>query len=135
MTYSIQYRSAIFYTSEQQLELANEYKQSEEARTGETVYTDIEPFTRFYVGEDYHQKYYLKWTPDVAKDLYAIYPDPADFRDSTAAARLNGYVGGFGDEEALQKNLDNLGLSEAGKEALKNAVRSGLKSVCPVTVP
>jgi peptide-methionine (S)-S-oxide reductase len=132
--YSSQYRSAIFYTNEQQRALANESKQAEESRLGMTVYTDIEPYTGFYAAEDYHQKYYLRQRTDIVDTLYAIYPDPGDFRDSTAAARLNGYVTGFGDLDALKKNLDSFGLSEAGKEALLQITKSGLRPVCPVTV-
>jgi peptide-methionine (S)-S-oxide reductase len=112
--YSSQYRSAIFHTNEQQQNLANESKQAEESILGMPVSTDIEPYAGFYVAEDYHQKYY--------------------FRDSTAAARLNGYVTGFGDLDALKKNLDSFGLSETGKEALLQITKSGLRPVCPVTV-
>ncbi len=64
--------------------------------------------------------------------LYAFYPDPADFMDSTAAARLNGYFFGYGDIDTLKKNLDSLGLSEAGKQTLLNIAESGLRPVCPL---
>ncbi len=130
--YSSQYRSAIFYTNEQQRQLANESKQAEEARLGKTVYTDIESDTGFYVAEDYHQKYNLRQRTDIVDGLYAIYPDPTDFRDSTAAARLNGYVYGYGDTDTLKKDLDSLGLSKAGKQTLLNIAESGLRPVCPV---
>ena len=134
-TYTAQYRSAIFYTTEQQKKLASEALQAEEARIGKKIYTDIEPFSDFYIAEDYHQKYYLRNTIGVAKDLHAIYPDPADFRDSTAAARLNGYIGGYGDAETLNKNLDSLGLSESGKTTLLQITQGGLAPVCPVVIP
>ena len=130
-----QYRSAIFFTTDQQKELASESKQAEEASLGEKIYTDIEPFSGFYVAEDYHQKYYLRQTSEVVKDLYVIYPDPADFRDSTAAARLNGYMGGYGDLDTLTKNLDSLGLSESGKTALLRRTQYGLAPACPVITP
>jgi peptide-methionine (S)-S-oxide reductase len=130
--YSVQYRSAIFYTTDQQQKLANESKQAEEAKLGKPIYTDIEPYTSFYVAEDYHQKYYLRQNSDLANELYTIYPNPADFRDSTVVARLNGYVGGYGDLDTLKKNLDNFGLSESGKQTLLKIVESGLTLVCPV---
>ncbi len=133
--YSRQYRSAIFYTDDQQKQVAIESKQAEEARLGKKVYTDIEPNAGFYVAENYHQKYYLRLTADIVNALYAIYPKPADFRDSTAAARLNGYLGGYGDAETLKNNLDKLGLSEAGKQALLRITSSGLTHACPVILP
>lgn len=93
--YSTQYRSAILYVSEEQRELAEESKAAEQIRLGKSLYTSIEQFSRFYAAEDYHQKYYLKQRPDLAEALHEAYPDPADFRDSTAAARLNGKAGGY----------------------------------------
>ncbi|MFH1382232.1 MAG: peptide-methionine (S)-S-oxide reductase [Chloroflexota bacterium] len=133
--YSEQYRSAIFYTNEEQHKLAIESRQAEEARLGKTVYTGIEPFTAFYVAEDYHQKYYLKLRHDVVDTLYKIYPEPESFRDSTAIARLNGYAGGFGDLDTLKKNLDTFGLSESGKSSLLRIAEAGLTPACPVAAP
>jgi len=131
-SYSTQYRSAIFYTTDQQNKLASEALQAKEARDGKKIFTDIEPFSGFYIAEDYHQKYTLRQTPAIVNDLYAIYPDPADFRDSTAAAKLNAYVAGYGDPETLKKNLDNLGLSESAKTAVLQRTQYGLFLVCPV---
>jgi peptide-methionine (S)-S-oxide reductase len=47
-----------------------------------------------------------------------IYPDPSDFTDSTAAARINGYLGGHGTLEQLEAEIDSYGLSPKGKERL-----------------
>jgi peptide-methionine (S)-S-oxide reductase len=130
--YSSQYRSAIFYTTDQQRELANESRKAEEANVGQTIYTDIAPHASFYVAEDYHQKYYLRQTSDIVNAIYTIYPNPADFRDSATAARLNGYLGGYGDFETLKSTLDKLGLSESGKRTLMQVTSSGLTHACPV---
>jgi peptide-methionine (S)-S-oxide reductase len=132
--YSTQYRSAIFYTNEQQQKLAKDSKLAEESGSGKQTYTSIEPLTGFYVAEDYHQKYSLRQTPDLADALYAIYPNPIDFRDSTAAARLNGYLGGYGNIDALEKNLDKFGLPESGKQTLLEITKSGLAPGCPVEI-
>jgi peptide-methionine (S)-S-oxide reductase len=132
---SAQYRSAIFYTTDLQKKVAIESKQAEEAKLGKTVYTDIEPDTDFHVAEDYHQKYFLRQRSDVAIELYAIYPNPADFRDSTAVARLNGYFGGYGDSETLKKDMDKLGLSESGKQVLLQIAEYGLTPAFPVITP
>ncbi len=71
----------------------------------------------------------------MANDLYAIYPNPADFRDSAAAAKLNGYVAGYGDSDSLKKNLDSFGLSESGKTAVSQRASYGLFPVCPAIGP
>jgi peptide-methionine (S)-S-oxide reductase len=55
-----QYRSAIFYHSEKQKELAEKYKKelNEAKAYPDPVITEIKPFTEFYPAEDYHQNYY-----------------------------------------------------------------------------
>jgi peptide-methionine (S)-S-oxide reductase len=57
-----QYRSAIFYHSEEQARLARASKAALErsGRFGEPVATEITPAGRFYPAEEYHQKYYKK---------------------------------------------------------------------------
>jgi peptide-methionine (S)-S-oxide reductase len=55
-----QYRSVIFYHSEEQKEKANQYK-DELNSSGifkNPVVTEIAPFTVFYPAENYHQNYY-----------------------------------------------------------------------------
>jgi hypothetical protein len=46
------------------------------------------------------------------REFRAMYPDFADIVRSTAAARVNGYLSGYGTEEQLRRELDSLGLSE-----------------------
>lgn len=57
-----QYRSAIFYTSQEQCEIATAYvKQLGEEHVFEKpIVTQIVPLEHFYPGEDYHQDYALK---------------------------------------------------------------------------
>ena len=105
--WSRQYISIIFYHDSDQRELAAESKQSEEDSLGREVYTEITPFSEFYLAEDYHQKYYLQREPEIMEELAAIYPNFADFLDSTAVARINGYVGGHATFEELQAQLDS----------------------------
>ncbi len=130
--YSRQYRSAIFYTTENQKQLAEKSKLETESRLGQTVFTDIEKLNQFYIAEDYHQKYYLRETPVLLQELAAIYPEAPQIMNSTAAARLNGYLAGYGTTETLQKELDNLGLSEAGQQQLVEITSTGLSPVCPL---
>ena len=57
-----QYRSAIFYHSEEEEKLANEFKRKlEESKTFKNkIVTEIVKATTFYKAEDYHQNYYEK---------------------------------------------------------------------------
>lgn len=55
-----QYRSAIFYHNEEQKEIAEKSKRELE-KGGvykDPIVTEITPFKKFYVAEDYHKKYY-----------------------------------------------------------------------------
>ena len=59
-------------------------------------------------------------------EFSAMYPDDGDFVASTAAARVNGYVGGYGSCDNLQEEITTLGLSEtAGDRLLKSVCGSG----------
>ena len=55
-----QYRSAIFYHSEDQQRLAEASKQQAAKRLGQTVVTEIVKAGPFFQAEDYHQDYYKK---------------------------------------------------------------------------
>ncbi len=56
------YRSAIFYTNEQQREIAQAYVRQLDAAHifPRPIVTQITPLVAFYPGEDYHQDYALK---------------------------------------------------------------------------
>jgi len=60
---SNQYKSAIWYTTEEQKQLALERKKEVETKLGTKIYTTIEPAAVFTLAEDYHQKYYLRGSP------------------------------------------------------------------------
>ena len=59
-SWSRQYMSAIFYHNEEQQRLAQDTKARQEAKLGTKIYTEIVPYTQFYLAEDYHQKYHAK---------------------------------------------------------------------------
>ena len=55
-----QYRSAVFYHTKEQKELAEKYK-AQLDKSGafkDPIVTEIAPFTSFYIAENYHQDYY-----------------------------------------------------------------------------
>jgi peptide-methionine (S)-S-oxide reductase len=120
-SWSRQYASIVFYHDETQRELALETKAEQEAERG-TIFTEIVPAGTFYPAEDYHQKYYLRNARDLMREFSAMYPDGDDFADSTAAARVNGYLGRYGTCEQLQEELDSLGLSSGGQDKLEKTV-------------
>lgn len=117
--FSRQYMSAIHARSDEQLRLAEESRDRLSAVIG-TIYTSIVPLNRFYMAEEYHQKYRLRNAPALFREMRGYYPDGADFRDSTVSARLNGYLDGNGTCDELEAEIDSYGLSAVGTEMLKH---------------
>jgi methionine-S-sulfoxide reductase len=125
--YSRQYASIIFTHDDEQRRLALETKAREEARTGRTIYTEIVLFTEFWLAEDYHQKYRLRGVKDLVQAFEAIYPDPRDLVDSTAAARVNGYLGGNGTLAQFEAEVDELGLPTEARQHLVDLAERRLR--------
>jgi peptide-methionine (S)-S-oxide reductase len=57
-----QYRSVIFYHSDEQKKIAEKYKTAlnQSGAYEQTVVTEISPFSVFYKAEDYHQNYFAE---------------------------------------------------------------------------
>jgi peptide-methionine (S)-S-oxide reductase len=119
--YSRQYMSIILYNSEEQRKEAVKSMKQREKLLGTKIITLIEKAGVFTPAEDYHQKYYLK-NSSLMKDLTAYYSKEQGITDSTAAARINGYLAGYGTIEELQEEIDLLGLSKEGKDLLLKRV-------------
>ena len=116
--WSRQYMSVIFYHDDKQRQLALETKAVEESQRNKKIQTEILSFSNFYLAEDYHQKYELRRNTELMREFNAMYPRDIDFINSTAAARVNGYLGGYGTSEEVKAAIESLGLSPAGQERL-----------------
>jgi len=104
--------------------LAIETRDKEAAKKKTRIFTEILPFTGFYVAEGYHQKYYLRQKPDLMKEFTAMYPKEEDFTKSTAAARVNGYIAGYGTYENLLSEVGSFGLSSEENKKLQDLVHA-----------
>ena len=56
----IQYRTGIYYTSEDQLPAIREIFEREEQKAGQKLAVAVEPLKNFFSAEEYHQKYLEK---------------------------------------------------------------------------
>ena len=69
------------------------------------------------------------WAAEVARaeelyeELRASYPNERDFTDSTAAARINGYLAGHGSSRQLDAEIGKLGLSAESEQRLRDLHR------------
>jgi peptide-methionine (S)-S-oxide reductase len=123
-SWSRQYRVALFFHNEEQKGTACESRNREAARIKGKIQTEVLPAAEFYPAEDYHQKYYLRQDFVLGTELRRMFRSEHDFVNSTGAARVNGYLGGYGTLSALEKEIDQLGLSEAGRKKLLERVSS-----------
>ncbi|MFP4281967.1 MAG: peptide-methionine (S)-S-oxide reductase MsrA [Opitutales bacterium] len=68
-----QYRSGIYYASEEQKKAAEASKAKAADKFDDPIVTEIEPLGEFYVAEDYHQDYYAN-NPNAGYCRYVIAP-------------------------------------------------------------
>lgn len=76
-----QYRSAIFYHDDTEKEKAEYYirRLNEEKVYNRPIVTTLEPYTAFYIAEDYHQNYF-NLNPEQAYCQYVIVPKLDKFK-------------------------------------------------------
>jgi peptide-methionine (S)-S-oxide reductase len=132
-SWSRQYRAAIFYHNELQRKDAMETRAHLSSETNGRIATAIEPYSGFHIAEDYHQKHSLRSYPEIMKEFEAIYLDLKSLINSTAVARVNGYLGGYGLCDSLKEEIESFGLSQKAKETLASVVCGRKASIaCPV---
>jgi peptide-methionine (S)-S-oxide reductase len=122
--WSTQYKAAIFYHNEDQKRLAAESRDREAAKRNSKIRTEILPATEFYRAETYHQKHRLRQDRELMSEFSAMYPSDDDFVNSTSAARVNGYLDGYGNPQALEKELRSLELSPDANKKLMDIVKN-----------
>ena len=116
---SRQYASAVFYHDMDQKRTAEEAITNTRGIFGKRIFTELLPYSGFTRAEDYHQKYYLRTNRALVGQYKGRFPDEDAFTDSTAVARVNGYLGGHGTLDQLDKEKGELGISEGAMKALR----------------
>jgi peptide methionine sulfoxide reductase MsrA len=122
-----QYASAIMFHDEEQEKLSRTALVSYGKKRGREPATEIIAYSGFTKAEDYHQKYYLRINSSLMSQYEGRFPDENAFTDSTAVARVNGYIGGNGTTEQLEKEKPELGISEEAADALRGILKQAGK--------
>ena len=117
-----QYISLMFWQSEQQKHIIEKLKKEKELELNEPVETEIRPFGSFTEAEERHQKYYLKRYPKALEQLAQLYPDVSLLTQSTFAARLNGFVKGFGSRQRVLEEINEWPISKEHRDVLKQVL-------------
>ncbi|RCW86600.1 peptide methionine sulfoxide reductase msrA/msrB [Halanaerobium sp. DL-01] len=123
--YSRQYASLILYNNSEQHEQALALKERLEAESGREIKTEIKKLDRFYLAEDYHQKFRLQQQVAV-REHYLNQMTIQEFINSPAVTKVSGYITGNGERDNIIKNIGELGLTTELQERLleKNNIDS-----------
>lgn len=114
-----QYMTAIWFHDEAQAEAIGTAKTAIEEELDATILTPVRPLDVFYIAEDYHQKYGLQHSP-LMSWFSRMFTEFNDFNNSTAAARLNGFVSGHGSQQLFNDECEAYGIPA---EELRRSVR------------
>lgn len=117
-----QYKSIIFYRNQEEKIIAENSRKRFENQVGRSFNTEIKPLSKFYLAENYHQKFFLQNVQDIRKDFIEIYPNIMDFINSTSAMKVNSYCKGNGILKRLKEEIESFGLSSQGEKALLDIV-------------
>jgi len=121
--WSRQYASLILFHGTAQKEEA-EKRVSTLFSASMPVLTEIRPYTDFTRAEGYHQKFRLRQDPVLSRILKGFYADWDALVDSTAAARLNGLLAGYGKTAESIEELSRFGLPREALDRVR-AVMAG----------
>ena len=121
-SFSRQYQGFVFTRGDAQAKTALASRERVAKQAKGTIQTEIVEIDTFWPAEDYHQKYALRNDALLWAEFHAIYPSETDLRESTAAARVNGWLGGSGTLLGFRKVAADLGLSDRARAHLETLV-------------
>jgi len=113
-----QYMNAIFFHDEIQKEIILKSKEQLTSQLEGQINTKVIPYEKFYLAENYHQKYHLQNVPVLLNDYKKIFTSTEQFIDSTSACRVNGLLIGHGSVDDFDSDIGKLGLSEQPAQIL-----------------
>lgn len=127
---TLQYTSIIFYHDNEQKYLAETTLAKESKQLKDPILTQILPATTFHDAEDYHQKYRLQHHANLMRAINL--ESGPKLKTSHVAARLNGYVVGFGGVEQFDAEVKKLGLDDKTAKVVRDLIEKnkGQRLVC-----
>jgi len=125
---SRQYMSAIFYHDEEQKKMAEETMALAQKNHSTPITTKIMPGVGFYVAENYHQKYLLQRHSFL---MNALDVEPGEeLNNCHVAARINGYVGGYGSTVHFDKEWEKWGINDKMADYIRKQIISSFRGSC-----
>ena len=130
--YARQYMSAILLHNQEQRQAVEMILPQIEDKKRK-VRSEIADYHGFTWAEDYHQKYYLRRSREVVRELKQRYPSLEELVNSTAAARANAALAGFW--SPTPEALIELGFSSQVSNVLLNRPKSFFGSLLSSVFP
>jgi len=113
---STQYMPACFTLGAEQAATAAASVAAVTEAMGAKPKTVVRPASTFFVAEDYHQKYRLRHKEDLRAEV-GLTTD-MQLLESPLAAKLNGFVAGYGDVATVNAVCEQYGVPDSIREAL-----------------
>ena len=111
-----QYANQLFFTSEEEREIAEEEAEARRVEAGAKIRTPIRELPAFYPAEASHQKHHLRSHRELMSAFRSIFPSEVAFTTSTAAMRVNAALAGYSTTELIQRELPGYGLPSLVRE-------------------
>ena len=115
---STQYRTAVFYHSEEQRRIAMVTRAAQARSASSKIKTEVLPATHFHLAEPRYQKHRLRNDRALMRLLEPMFPDFDALVRSTLAARLNAYLAGYVSLESIRHEISALDGDPAPGKAL-----------------
>jgi peptide-methionine (S)-S-oxide reductase len=131
--WSTQYQNIAFYETDAQRDAIQRHVKRIE-QGGRKVKTRMQMLGIYTLAEDYHQKHSLRSFPDFVEELKGRAPGDA-WMFSREATKLNGYLGGYGTCDSLEKKVRGFRLPEDKEKYVLDVVclKEGREGqACPV---
>lgn len=128
--WSTQYKPVLWTHGKAQATAAKSSRDALAKKSKRKVTTAIALATRFWIAEDYHQKYYLRSRKGLVRALLGTAATDETIRQSTIAARANGWVTGHGTPTEIAKQVKSLGLDAGARKALATAIGKRVPALC-----
>ena len=117
--------SAIYTHDDEQRKEAEALIERETKQSARKILTVIQGATTFHDAEDYHQKYALRRHPELMHQL-GLRTD-AEVKDSSIAARINGFLNGGRSLAHFERESASLGLPSEVIDYLRDAIANAVR--------
>ena len=120
--WSSQYKAILWTHGKAQAEVARQSAAAQAKARGKKLTTLVAAAPRFWIAEDYHQKYNARRYGALITVLLGSTHSESEVRESTAIARVNGWISGHGTKEQILSESKALVFSAAAREELALAL-------------